>query len=52
MGFDIATALILNDYPVILKEVDENILNAGIDGVKGITIYITDNSVTHTISML
>ncbi|XP_042381148.1 peroxisomal fatty acid beta-oxidation multifunctional protein MFP2-like isoform X1 [Zingiber officinale] len=34
MGSDIATALILKNYPVILKEVDENILNAGIDGVK------------------
>ncbi|KAG6508032.1 hypothetical protein ZIOFF_033387 [Zingiber officinale] len=34
MGSDITTTLILKNYPVILKEVDENILNAGIDGVK------------------
>lgn len=35
MGSGIATALILSSYPVILKEVNENFLKAGIDRVKG-----------------
>ncbi|URD90228.1 fatty acid beta-oxidation multifunctional protein [Musa troglodytarum] len=34
MGSGIATALILSNYPVILKEVNENFLKAGIDRVK------------------
>lgn len=34
MGSGIATALILSNYPVILKEVNEKFLNAGIDRVK------------------
>ena len=35
MGSGIATALLLSNYPVILKEVNEKFLNAGIDRVKG-----------------
>jgi enoyl-CoA hydratase/3-hydroxyacyl-CoA dehydrogenase len=35
MGSGIATALILSHYPVILKEVNEKFLNAGIDRIKG-----------------
>ncbi|KAE8785194.1 ABC transporter B family member 25 [Hordeum vulgare] len=35
MGSGIATVLILSHYPVILKEVDEKFLNAGIDRIKG-----------------
>lgn len=35
MGSGIATALILSNYPVILKEVNENFLKAGIERVKG-----------------
>lgn len=35
MGSGIATALVLNNYPVILKEVNEKFLQAGIDRVKG-----------------
>uniref|UniRef100_A0A0A9E7S6 3-hydroxyacyl-CoA dehydrogenase n=1 Tax=Arundo donax TaxID=35708 RepID=A0A0A9E7S6_ARUDO len=34
MGSGIATALILNHYPVLLKEVNEKFLNAGIDRIK------------------
>ncbi|OAY81349.1 Glyoxysomal fatty acid beta-oxidation multifunctional protein MFP-a [Ananas comosus] len=34
MGSGIATALILSNYPVILKEVNENFLKAGIERVK------------------
>ncbi|EMS65926.1 Glyoxysomal fatty acid beta-oxidation multifunctional protein MFP-a [Triticum urartu] len=34
MGSGIATALILSHYPVILKEVNEEFLNAGIDRIK------------------
>lgn len=34
MGSGIATALILSHYPVILKEVNEKFLNAGIDRIK------------------
>ncbi|KAL1803729.1 hypothetical protein DCAR_0935440 [Daucus carota subsp. sativus] len=34
MGSGIATALVLNNYPVILKEVNEKFLQAGIDRVK------------------
>lgn len=35
MGSGIATALILSGYPVILKEVNDKFLQAGIDRVKG-----------------
>jgi len=35
MGSGIATALILSNYPVILKEVNEKFLEAGIGRVKG-----------------
>jgi enoyl-CoA hydratase/3-hydroxyacyl-CoA dehydrogenase len=35
MGSGIATTLILSNYPVILKEVNEKFLNAGIDRIKG-----------------
>ncbi|WOL15754.1 glyoxysomal fatty acid beta-oxidation multifunctional protein MFP-a-like [Canna indica] len=34
MGSGIATALILSNYPVILKEVNENFLKSGMDRVK------------------
>lgn len=34
MGSGIATAMILSNYPVILKEVNEKFLNAGIDRIK------------------
>jgi enoyl-CoA hydratase/3-hydroxyacyl-CoA dehydrogenase len=35
MGSGIATALILGNYPVILKEVNEKFLEAGVNRVKG-----------------
>jgi enoyl-CoA hydratase/3-hydroxyacyl-CoA dehydrogenase len=35
MGSGIATALILSNYPVILKEVNEKFLEAGLNRVKG-----------------
>lgn len=35
MGSGIATALILSNYPVILKEVNEKFLDAGVNRVKG-----------------
>lgn len=35
MGSGIATALILSNYPVILKEVNEKFLEAGVNRVKG-----------------
>ena len=35
MGSGIATALILSNYPVILKEVNEKFLEAGLGRVKG-----------------
>lgn len=35
MGSGIATALLLSNYPVILKEVNDKFLEAGIDRVKG-----------------
>ena len=35
MGSGIATALILSNYPVILKEVNEKFLEAGVGRVKG-----------------
>jgi 3-hydroxyacyl-CoA dehydrogenase len=35
MGSGIATAMILSNYPVLLKEVNEKFLNAGIDRIKG-----------------
>lgn len=35
MGSGIATALILSNYPVILKEVNDKFLQAGIGRVKG-----------------
>ncbi|XP_006644156.1 glyoxysomal fatty acid beta-oxidation multifunctional protein MFP-a [Oryza brachyantha] len=34
MGSGIATAMILSNYPVLLKEVNEKFLNAGIDRIK------------------
>lgn len=43
MGSGIATALILSNYPVILKEVNEKFLQAGIGRVRGkakITMHI------------
>ena len=39
MGSGIATAMILSNYPVILKEVNEKFLNAGIDRIKGRIIW-------------
>ena len=35
MGSGIATALILSSYPIILKEVNEKFLEAGINRIKG-----------------
>lgn len=35
MGSGIATALILSSYPVILKEVNDKFLQAGIGRVRG-----------------
>jgi len=35
MGSGIATALILSNYSVILKEVNEKFLDAGINRIKG-----------------
>ena len=35
MGSGIATTLILSHYPVILKEINEKFLNAGIGRIKG-----------------
>lgn len=35
MGSGIVTALIMSNYPVILKEVNKDFLKAGIDRVKG-----------------
>lgn len=35
MGSGIATALILSSYPVVLKEVNQKFLEAGIGRVKG-----------------
>ena len=35
MGSGIATTLILGSYPVILKEVNEKFLDAGINRIKG-----------------
>lgn len=35
MGSGIATTLIVSNYPVILIEVDENCLQAGIDRING-----------------
>lgn len=35
MGSGIATALILGNYPVVLKEVNEKFLQAGIDRIEG-----------------
>lgn len=39
MGSGIATALILSNYPVILKEVNEQFLQSGMGRVKGKTIH-------------
>ena len=36
MGSGIAAALILSNYPVILKEVNEKFLQAGIERVRGV----------------
>lgn len=35
MGSGIATALVLSNFPVVLKEVNEKFLQAGLDRVKG-----------------
>ena len=35
MGSGIATALILSNYPVLLKEVNEKFLQGGLDRVRG-----------------
>ena len=35
MGSGIATALILSNYPVLLKEVNDKFLQAGLDRVRG-----------------
>lgn len=40
MGSGIATALILSNYQVILKEVNEKFLEAGIGRVRGRCLYI------------
>lgn len=40
MGSGIATALILSNYQVILKEVNEKFLEAGIGRVRGRYLYI------------
>lgn len=40
MGSGIATALMLSNYPVLLKEVNDKFLDAGIDRIKG-TPYAT-----------
>lgn len=40
MGSGIATALILSNYPVILKEVNEKFLEAGIGRVRGKTTFL------------
>lgn len=39
MGSGIATAMILSNYPVVLKEVNEKFLNDGIDRIKGGTWF-------------
>lgn len=36
MGSGIATVLVLNKYSVILKEVNEKFLEAGINRIKGV----------------
>lgn len=41
MGSGIATALILANYEVILKEVNDKFLQAGVDRVKGETCNIS-----------
>lgn len=40
MGSGIATALILNGYEVILKEVNQKFLDGGLGRVKGLTLRI------------
>lgn len=40
MGSGIATALLLSNYPVILKEVNDKFLQAGLGRVKGKTIVL------------
>jgi len=40
MGSGIATALILSNYHVILKEVNEKFLEVGVNKVKGEKIYL------------
>ena len=42
MGSGIATALILSNYRVILKEVNDKFLQAGIGRVKGQNDFIVD----------
>ena len=44
MGSGIATALILSNYPVILKEVNEKFLDAGINRIKGENIFLLVSS--------
>lgn len=39
VGLEIAMALILSNYAVILKEVNEKFLQAGIGRVRGINIF-------------
>ena len=41
MGSGIATALILANYQVILKEINDKFLQAGIDRVKGETYPVS-----------
>ena len=38
MGSGIATALILSGYPVILKEVNDKFLQAGLERIKGLQL--------------
>ena len=44
MGSGIATALILSNYHVILKEVNEKFLDAGINRIKGENIFLLVSS--------
>lgn len=39
MGSGIATALVLNNVPVVLKEVNNEFLQAGLKRIEGIPIY-------------
>jgi 3-hydroxyacyl-CoA dehydrogenase len=42
MGSGIATTMILSNYPVLLKEVSEELLNVGIDRIKGRNMLTTN----------